>query len=363
MPRKLAATLLVFTFGGHLPHTFGHQASPGPLTVAGITAAAGEIRSGFIPVPRASDGETRIPFSILRGARPGPTLGLVAGNHGYEYTPILATHRLIQKVDARNLSGTILVVHVANMPSFLKRTIYYSPVDGKNLNRVYPGRDDGSLSERIAAAITREIIERSDYLVDLHCGDGNESLRPYSYWMPIGENKVDEAAKQMNLAFGMGHIVIDRGRPKDPKASMYCSNTAMTRGKPAITVESGGMGMAYAEEDIARLERGLENLLRHFGMTEGTSRPSSQPKWYDHAEVLRFPENLSERSGCFYPRVEKGQVVQKDALLGTIDDFFGKKFYELRSPFAGVVLYIIGTPPVSAGEPLAFVGAVRSTAP
>jgi len=75
----------------------------------------------------------------------------------------------------------VILVHVANMPSFLGRTIYFSPIDGKNLNRVYPGRADGTVSERIAYAITREIIEPADYVLDLHCGDGNESLRPYVY--------------------------------------------------------------------------------------------------------------------------------------------------------------------------------------
>ena len=74
----------------------------------------------------------------------------------------------------------MIIVHIANLPSFLKRTIYYNPWDWKNLNRVYPGRPDGTNTERIASAITQEVIERSDYLVDLHCGDGNEALLPYA---------------------------------------------------------------------------------------------------------------------------------------------------------------------------------------
>ena len=72
--------------------------------------------------------------------------------------------------------GTVILVHIANLPSFLGRTIYYSPIDGKNLNRVYPGKADGTVSERIAYAITTEVIERADYVVDMHCGDGNEAL-------------------------------------------------------------------------------------------------------------------------------------------------------------------------------------------
>ena len=88
----------------------------------------------------AADAGTQIPVTTIEGAQPGPTLALIAGNHGYEYPPILALQQLRTEIDAAALSGTVILVHVANMPSFLGRTVYFSPVDGKNLNRVYPGR-------------------------------------------------------------------------------------------------------------------------------------------------------------------------------------------------------------------------------
>jgi predicted deacylase len=325
-----------------------------------VQAAAGGTQSGYLDVPKGADGETRIPITLINGVRPGPTLALIAGNHGYEYPPILASERVRSKIDPRNLHGRVVIVHVANMPSFLKRTIYYSPIDGLNLNRVYPGKIDGTISYRIAYVITREVIERADYLIDLHCGDGNESLRPYSYWMPIGEEKVDELSRQLTLAFGMENIVIDRMRPKDAGASQYCSNTAVTRGKPATTIESGGMGIAYDEESIARIEKGIMNVMRHLRMIDGKAEMPAHPRWYEPAEVLRFPENLADKAGLFYAVAQKGQMVANDALLGYVTDFFGKRIFELRAPFAGEVLYIIGTPPTSAGEPLAFVGAIKN---
>src|SRR6476646_4994853 len=136
------------------------------------------IESRLIEVPAAGDAGTSIPITTVRGARPGPVLALIAGNHGYEYPPILALQQFRAQVVPEELSGTIIMVHVANMPSFLGRTVYFSPVDGKNLNRVYPGNADGTVSERIALAITNEVIENADYVLDLHCGDGNEWLRP-----------------------------------------------------------------------------------------------------------------------------------------------------------------------------------------
>src|SRR6266550_1046672 len=151
------------------------------LTIGSASARAGQSASGFIDVPAGVDAATRIPITIVRGAQPGPTLALIAGTHGSEVAPIVALQRVRAIVDPAALRGTVLIVHVANMPSFLGRTIYC-----KNLNRVYPGKPDGTVSERIAYAITNQIIERADFLVDIHSGDGNESLRPYSYWSPLG---------------------------------------------------------------------------------------------------------------------------------------------------------------------------------
>src|SRR5690349_23972929 len=101
------------------------------------------IESHLIEVPAASDAGTQIPVTTIRGAEPGPVLALIAGNHGYEYPPILALQKLRGQLDAGRLRGTIMMVHVANMPSFLGRTVYFSPIDAKNLNRCYPGRTDG----------------------------------------------------------------------------------------------------------------------------------------------------------------------------------------------------------------------------
>jgi predicted deacylase len=320
----------------------------------------GKAQSGFLEIPGGSDGNTQIPITVINGAARGPALALIAGNHGYEYPPVLAAQRLAAGIDPQKLKGRVVIVHVANMPSFMKRTIYYSPIDGKNLNRVYPGKKDGTISERIAYVITQEVIARTDYLVDMHCGDGNESLRAYSYWNPIGNAKVDDPAKQMAIVFGLPNIVIDRTRPKDPKESKYCSNTAMTLGKPGLTIESGGMGVAEDEGAIAAIVHGVENLMRYLKMADGKVEMPDKVTWYDPAEVLYFPADSKDKAGLFYPKAKKTQMVEKGALLGVVTDLFGKQIYELRAPFAGEVLYIIDTPPISAGEPLAFVGAIKA---
>ena len=322
-----------------------------PFTVGPVSAAPGTTASGELTVPpRAGDQGTTIPISVINGARPGPVLALTAGVHGQEYTSILALQRLLKTADAQAITGTLILVHVANMPSFLARTIYYSPADGKNLNRVFPGKADGTLSERIAHAITQEVITRATHVIDLHCGDGNESLRPYSYWITTGKPDVAEGGRKLALAFGMDHIIIDRERPLDAAESVYLSNTAITRGKPALTTESGGMALTD-EESIARIERGIAGVMKHLGMRADGPAPIAQPIMIERSEVLR-----SGATGIFYPAVEHGHTVAQGTLIGRVTDFHGRVVEEIRAPFAGEILYVIGTPPISKGEPVAYVG-------
>jgi predicted deacylase len=325
-----------------------------PFTIGPVTAAPGTSATGTLQVPAAGgDQGTTLPISIIQGARPGPVLVLTAGVHGQEYAPILALQRVLASVDPKTLSGTLILVHVTNMPSYLARTIYYSPADGKNLNRVFPGKADGTLSERIADVLTRQVIERATHIVDLHCGDGNESLRPYSYWITTGAPAVAEEGKQLALAFGLDHIIVDRSRPLDPKASVYLSNTAVTRGKPALTIESGGMARTD-EESIARIERGVAGVMRHLNMRAAGPDPVAHPILIERSEVI-----TSGATGIFTAAVEAGHTVAQGSPIGRVKDFHGKVLQEILSPFDGEILYVIGTPAISKGEPIAFVGATK----
>lgn len=321
-------------------------------TLGPVDAEPGTTVSGYLEVPAGIDAATQIPVSVIHGARPGPVLALIAGTHGYEYPPITALQRLRESLDPATLSGTVILVHVANPPSFLGRTIYTSPVDGKNLNRVYPGKADGTVSERIAYAITRQVIERADYLVDMHGGDGNEILRPYVYMPVTGDEKLDARVRGMALAFGLDHIVIDRGRLTDPANSLFTDMTGLTRGVPAITTETGQMG---SNDDywVELAENGVLNLLRHLEMLQEKEIINQGVVWLEDYQVIRSPA-----TGVFRAAVRDGYLVAEGTLLGELLDLFGRPVMEIRAPFAGVVNYVVGTPPVSEGEPLAMLSKV-----
>jgi predicted deacylase len=302
---------------------------------------------------RDGDAGTSIPYTIIRGAADGPVLALIAGVHGSEYVPIVGLQRLQATLDPATLTGTVILVHVANMPSFLGRTVYYSPVDGKNLNRVFPGSATGTISERIADVITREVIARATHVIDLHCGDGNEALRPYSYWITTGDADVVAASRDLALAFGLDRIVVDRERPTNPAASIYLSNTAITRGKPAVTTETGALGL-LDDESLALVERGIAGVVRHLGMRRTGPSPVASPVWIERDEVLR-----ARVTGLFYAAVTPGATVTAGARIGHITDFHGRTLEEVVAPFAGEIFYVVATPPVSRGEPLAMVAAAR----
>ncbi len=324
------------------------------VRVGPVTARPGEKVSGFLEVATGVDSGTRVPITVVQGTTAGPTLALVAGTHGSEVAPIIALQRVRASLDPVQLRGTVILVHVANMPSYLKRTIYYSPIDGRNLNRVYPGRANGTVSDRIAYAITNEVIDKSDYLVDMHAGDGNESLRPYTYWSKLGlDARVDSIAREMALAWGHDHIVVDTDRPRDRNASVYTQNTAQVRGKPAITTETGYLG-APDEEMVQRNEAGVFRLLRYLKMLHGAVEMVDRPVYLERTQVLTSPE-----TGIWYPLVERGHTVGEGTVIGYVTDFFGRRAGEVRAPFAGAVLYVVGTPAMSKGEPVAMIGATR----
>jgi predicted deacylase len=343
--------LFAITIACALTATLAHAQG---FRVGDVTAQPGTLASGELAIaPSATDAGTRVPFSIVHGAKPGPVLALIAGVHGQEYTPVLALQRLRTTVDPATLAGTVIMVHVANMPSYTGRTIYYSPADRKNLNRVFPGRADGTLSERIADRITREVIDRATHVVDLHAGDGNESLRPYVYWITTGAPEVAEMGRKMALASGFDHIVIDRGRPTDPAKSVYLSNTAILRGKPALTVESGFLAVPD-EASVARIERAVAGWLKLLGMRATGPDPVEHAVWIDRSEVL-----TSRFTGIWYPLVERGHTVAQGTVVGRVTDFFGKTLQEIRAPFAGAILYVVGTPAMNEGEPVAFIGQAK----
>jgi predicted deacylase len=341
----------IIVFSAILFILFSTLAGKNVFEVGDISTQPGEKVSGYVIVPPGEDSEEiKVPLTVINGTKDGPVLALFAGVHGYEYPPVIAMMRLAKKLDPAKISGKIIIVHVANVPSFFKRTIYYSPYDWKNLNRVFPGKVDGTNTERIAYELTREVIDQCDYLIDNHCGDGNEDLMNYLYCTKTGNIEIDEKIKGLALNYNFKVIVHDKGRPNDIKQSKYVSNTAIVRGKPAITIESGKLGQS-PEEDINEIVRGTYNILKHLKMLPGDPIMRFESVWVEEQKILR-----SQHTGLFFPLLSRGDHVQEGEKIAYITDYFGNVIQEIESPYSGILLYIVATPPMSKGEPMAFIG-------
>jgi len=337
------------------PLAVGAQQSS--FSVGTASAAPGQKATGYLEVPAGVDAATSIPVVVVNGAKPGKILALVSGAHGTEYVSIIAIEKLIGELDPAHVSGTVILVPLVNIPSFEEKVPHVNPVDGKSMNRFYPGKEDGTQTERASHLITKEIVDRCDYLIDYHGGDLDESLRPYAYWAPTGREGQDRISKEMVLAFGLDHIIIWRERPTDPAATRYLDNTAAVRGKPSIVVEAGHAGTVETD-DIALLLNGTLSTMRTLKMLPGEAHPIENPVW-----IEKLVDVLADGPGIWYPLVKRGTTVSAGMKLGTVTDFFGKIIAEPRAPVSAVVLHVNAVPSLKKGDNIADLGVVAAKAP
>jgi hypothetical protein len=351
----LTTTLLALTITlapGQQPPAPARDPHP-TMKVGTATVTRGQKATGVIAVPAGVDAATNIAVAVVHGAKPGPVLAIVAGAHGTEYSSILAVERLIQTLNPAEIAGTVILVPLVNVASFEQKIAHVNPIDGKSMNRFYPGKTDGTQTERASYLMTREVVEQCDHLIDLHGGDIDESLRPYSYWTVTGNASQDVISREMVLAFGLDHIIISADRPKDPAASRYLENTASTRGKPSITAEAGHAGTTDTD-DIAALVNGSVNVLRYLKMLPGAAAVVENPVW-----VEKIAGVTSEQTGIFYPLVKRGMTVEAGMKIGYVTDYVGNVILEARAPAAGVVLYLRAVPSMTKGETIANIGIVK----
>ncbi|MFD1873088.1 succinylglutamate desuccinylase/aspartoacylase family protein [Hymenobacter bucti] len=311
--------------------------------------APGHKLSVLLPVTDGRDS-TVIPVTVFHGQRPGPVLGIIAGVHGYEYPPIIAAQQFAQTLDPAQLSGTVLLVHLANVPGFLGRRLQVNPQDGKNLNRVFPGRADGTVTERLAWRLSNDIIGRCTHVIDVHAGDANEDLRPYAgYYEYADTPALSGQGRQMAAALGFPYVVQFGNEPSLQEAAMYCSREAIKRGIPAVDIECGRLGQVEAD-NVLLIMQALHNLLVHLQLIPG-ELPVPTASLIAQRTTVSSPH-----TGFFHPLVKAGEFIAKGRRLGYVIDLFGQPLADILAPVEGVVLTMSATPPISKGESLFSIG-------
>jgi len=306
-----------------------------------------------LSVPALGDEPgTFIPVTVIHGDEDGPILVTVSGVHGYEFAPIIAAARLADQIKPEELSGTLIIVRVANIPSFEARSPFVNPVDDKNLNRSFPGSANGTLTERIADVLSRDVISRADFLMDIHSGDGAEFLEAFIgiYGGPLSTNF--DQALEVARGFGFPNLVrykMNTQAQVDTRRSL--NRQGVASGIPTILVEIGQNG-SRNEEHVQAIVTGVENAL-------GTLRMWDKPQ-HNVPPALRLFESTTgvaaSHSGLFYPEDIGGRYLWKGDLIGTIRDYSGNEVERLYSPIDGYALYGIQGPPVRAGDVVITIG-------
>src|SRR5690606_2736055 len=324
--------------------------APAPRRLGTASAAAGSVAHGVLRVPAGVDEGSDLPVTVVHGKRPGPTVAIVAGLHGTEYASVLAVRPPAQTLDPEALAGTVLLLPLANVASFDRMTLRLNPIDGRNMNRVFPGDSAGTQSARIAYYLRTRVVEQSDYVVDVHGGDLDESLRRYLFAILTGDAVQDSVTIRMARATGYDHLIRYRLASRDPEQATMLATAAAVLGKPTITVEAGYAGTARPE-DLQALVDALRGVLASTGLLSRPVEPAGSPVWFD--DVLFVS---SDRAGIFRPAVERGAWVGQGTPIGYVEAFAGGERVPVGAPTAGVVLYLRAVPSITRGGQVAFIG-------
>jgi predicted deacylase len=310
-----------------------------PFTVGSASAAPGTTAYGAISIPAGSDSALQIAVAVIRGAKAGPVVAFVAGSHGTEYTSIIAMQKLISRIDATRLGGTVIVLPLLNVASFKTMTPHINPVDRKGMNSSYPGDANGTQTQRALAEVTRQIVTPADVVVDLHGGDLDEDLRPYSYWFRGGRAAQDSAGLRLALAFGLDHIIVTDVDPNAPNAGRSLSGQALVRGKTVLVAEAGRSG-TVAPADLNALVEGSLNVLGELKMLARPVSRVQHPTWLAGAGA----RVAADSAGVFFPAVARDTRVTKGQIVGHTTDFVGRPTGDVRAPTDGLVTFIRGVP-------------------
>lgn len=295
-----------------------------------------------ISLTPARDG-VPLAATLLRGTRPGKCVLLTAGIHGCEYCSIQAAIELAAQWGPEEIRGSLAIVPIANPSGFAERLPAVVAEDGKNLNRVFPGRADGSPAERLAHILSA-LQDQADFYIDMHGGDLHESMHPFVYIPGVAAEAVTEAARAAARTLAVEERVLS-------SATTGAYNAAALRGVPSLLIERGGNGR-WSREDVEAYKRDIRSLLRHLGLLEAGDEtpPASQRE-------IRDPLYLeAERHGCWYPVVTAGAHVRAGDLLGELRDAFGSPIRQYHAERNGRVLYFTVSLAVKAGTPLVAYG-------
>jgi predicted deacylase len=317
-----------------------------PVAIRDIRASRGEKAEGWLAIGETPGGPLRVPLVIINGDEDGPRICLTAGVHATEYAPIEAVMRLLHTVTPSRLRGAIIAVPVTNMRMFESRTGFTSPLDGLNLNKIAPGRRDGSISEILADVMLREVIGAAEYHIDFHAGDVGEELYPFAGYSLTGRRDLDEQGEALARAFTPMLISLSTPDSAIPPFAGSLNHAATRNGVVSILAEAGGNG-TLEEEDVRVHVDGALNVLRHLGMIDGQRAPHGKRVAARDRVVIR-----ATRAGLVRLTARVGDEINAGDELGEIRDVFGEIVERVCATGRGIIGLIWTHKVVNTGDPI-----------
>jgi predicted deacylase len=313
------------------------------LVVGSLIAESGQSVEGHLKVGNMQDGTPfRLPIVLINGAQSGKTLYLQAASDGDELNGIAVIHEILRLIRPDSLRGRIITVPIVNFYAFHARQAH-SPVDNMKMNRCFPGKSDGTSSERIAYQLFNDAIRQADYCIDLHQGGVYPMIDEIR--VRVAERHPQHTAcLELARVFGIGYIFDQKG----PKGQL--AQAAPEIGIPTIDPELGGCH-GWNAESIAKGGRGVLNVLKYYGFIDGDPDiPQRQ------VVIDRFVTLLSNQGGFVYYKANLYDRVEVYQPIAEICDAFGHPQETIRAPESGIFWSRPVYPMVATGESVGKIG-------
>lgn len=324
--------------GRHTPR----RRRPRPsFAIGSVKVRSGSRREVSLPISRLVTGaEVSLPVHVLHGREDGPTIWIDAAIHGDEVVGIEIIRRVMARLDARTIRGTVIAVPIVNVLGVMQGDRYLP--DRRDLNRSFPGSARGSLAGRIAHLMMTEVIAKCDVGIDLHTGADRRTNLPQ-----IRCDLQDERTRELAEAFGAP--VIYHARLRDGSLRY----AARERGARVLLYEAGE-AWRFDEWAIVPGVNGVLRVLAALGMIDDADVSSSPA----HASDICWRSGWvrSRRTGIIHMDVSLGQHVKAGERLGELYNSFGKRLAIVKADRTGVVIGRAEAPLVNRGDALVHIG-------
>jgi predicted deacylase len=279
-----------------------------------------------------------VPVIVERAKKDGPCILFSAGIHGDETNGVEIVRQLIAKGYNKPTCGMVICIPVVNIFGFINQT--RTLPDGRDLNRVFPGAENGSLASRFAHILMQEIVPHIDYCIDYHTGGGSRFN-----FSQVRIDGRDEETKQLAHVFGAKFIISALNREKSFREA------ATSLGKKVLLYEGGKS--KHLDREVTRVGvEGAMKVMQHLGIRDFSYELAGSLPPKEVVEIKSSTWVRAKYSGMFRTSAKLGSLVKKGAKLGSISDPFGDFEKTVKAPHDGYIINNNHAPIVNQGDAL-----------